>query len=235
MTGDEELRARADYLFDEDQAGTLLHSERTTPSPRAWAIIVGILALVFLAQVPTAGARESAITTALYSVFYGVFIAGNCLYKHEVRSRALLTGLSWPGARPYIIPWVFVDPNKIRLQHRSYFLEGQPQVPLSWTYRFAPWNLIVVSIPGLPPRLAHPRGADRETELRRRWCTDPKDYPTVPWHLGTRNPEQLLRAIERALVGAGKTDARGLAARELAAYAARAAERRARRWRRRER
>ena len=230
MTGDGEQYDRDRYLFDEGKAGNLLLSERLMPSPLAWAILVGVLVLWFLALAPFIGIVATMEGMPGVVLFLGVYTAVHCLLEHQVRSRALLTGLTWPSARPYIIPWASVDPNKIRLYYRS-DIPGIRDTFTSWTYRFAPWNPIVVSIPGLPPTLAHPRGSGRELEMIDPYPVYPMNYPTVPWLLGTRHPEQLLRAIERALVDAGRTDAHGLAARELAAYTARAAQHHGGRWR----
>jgi hypothetical protein len=211
---------REKYLFHEADAGTLLLSERLVPSPRTVALIIGFLVLWFAVWTPFAGFVGSIAGTVGMALYLGVLTVGSSLYKHEVRSRALLTGLTWPSARPYIIPWTSVDPSHIRLHHRSRFLDGQPENPVSWTYRFAPWNTIVVSVPGLARGFAHPRGRQRRRALINAYDIYPKNYPTELWHLGTRRPEQLLRAIEDALVAAGRADARGLTARELVSFAA---------------
>jgi hypothetical protein len=207
---------REKYLLNEDESGGLLLSERLVPSPLTWAVLVGFVVLWFLAFTPFAGVAGSAAGTVGAVLFLGGFTAAHCLLKHQVRERALLTGLTWPSARQYVIPWTSVDPGRIRLHHRANFLGNRTKAGVSWTYRFAPWNTVVVSVPGLAHQLAHPRRRGKVVDPPTIFDIYPAEIPTEIWYLGTRHPERFLRALENALVAAGRSEARGLAARQLA-------------------
>ncbi|MCW2567226.1 MAG: hypothetical protein JWN54_1323 [Mycobacterium sp.] len=204
------------YLLEETKAGTLLYGERLTPSPWGWVGLIAIPVLIFLGLVPSAGIAGSAAGMLGAVLFLTAGTVAGCLMRHQVRDRALLTGLSWRSARQYVLPWSTVDPSRIRLHRRANFIGRRLKEPWSYQYRFNPWNWLIVSVPGPTRELAHPRLRRGALDVLDPDDVDQNGYPTDTWYLGTRHPERLLRAIEQAMVASGRTDARGLAARELA-------------------
>ena len=219
-------------LLDEPEAGPLLHRERLWPSARGWAVTLGAPAVVGALFGLAGGPGVVAGMVVIGLVLGLVFAATGFVQEQRVHERALVTGGTWPRSRPYVIPWESVDPSQVRLHHRANLI-GRRVKQGSRTLRVAPYGTIAVSFPGLAPELASPRarertfgllatqGVDAEAELRaqdesmRDWNLG-TTYPTETWVIGTGHPDRFLAAVESALLAAGRPDARGLAARELA-------------------
>ncbi|GII97496.1 hypothetical protein [Sinosporangium siamense] len=211
-----------DLLLDPADAGAPRYTERPMPSWKAVAVAFLFLAAIYA---PTAAADSpagAALATGAAAVFLVVLFGVGMLEKHRVCERALLLGPTWPGAVPYVVPLVSIDPASVRLHYRANFMgrrlgrQGTPNL------RMGVFSTIAISFTALHPLAAHPRRRHRIGSLYTEPLMRYGNAPSPPvikelWVLATRRPDRLLQALEAALVDAGVPGARGLAERELRA------------------
>ncbi len=211
----------SDILLQPEDAGRQLYAER--PLPSLWALLVALLLLLALYALLARlfdSALGAAATTLGAAVLIALLFAAAMLDKHRVCERALLLGPTLPRALPYVVPLVTIDPASVRLHHRANLIGRRLRQQGAPNLRMAPYATVAVSFTGLHPSAAHPRRRPGAGSL----FTEPLlGYENTPftrvvserWVLATRHPDRLLRALERALTGAGVPGAGGLAEREL--------------------
>ena len=215
-----------DHVFGMDEVGSLRYRERHRPGPIA-------LAVLFLAPllVPLIF-RDDVTSVAIFLVYYLVALGflvllymSGWMNRISVYDRAVVLDHSWPGGNPYVIPLSTIDPDRVRY-HRRANLIGRRLGQGRRTLRVAPYASQAITFQGLSPRVAVRRpgrpaeGIDRVLPDSR-WMevddgTRRVRLELATWVVSTRTARRLLRALEDALVTAGRPDAAGLADRRFA-------------------
>ncbi len=211
----------SEILLQPEDAGRQLYAERPLPSWRALVVfLLLLLALYALLVRLFDSVPGAAATTAGAALVLAVLFGAAMLDRHRVCERALLLGPTLPRAVPYVVPLTTIDPASVRLHHRANLIGRRLRQQGTPNLRMAPYATVAVSFTGLHPSAAHPRRRQGAASL----YTEPLlQYESTPftrivterWVLATSHPDRLLRALERALAGAGMPGAEGLAEREL--------------------
>jgi hypothetical protein len=217
-----------DILLNADDAGAVRYSERQGPSPRGWAFVAVILAAVYGLLLPLVGGHPLDAFVAWMGavIFLGALVLFSLLNRIEVRDRAVAVHLDFWHTQPYLIPLISIDPASVRLHYHANLLGRRlPGTNGTRVARMTAFLTVAVSLRGLRPHLAHPRlrklasGRFEIEEHFKYLNAPPLDLAPYAkrWIIGTKHPERLLAALEKALVDAGVTGAVGLAERELSA------------------
>jgi hypothetical protein len=201
------MTGRAPVLLSVEEAGRELYSVRPKPGSIALLAFVGLLVIAFLLGwvAPDSGLIGGFAALAGAVVILVPLFGVGMLDKHRVCENALVLGLTpWPGGQPYVIPWSTVPADSL-LVHDPATKAGTPGQNGARGTRMAVFSRKAVSLVGLHHDLAHP-GRRQTSDFARQILArvTPEELalrpPLVPWTMGVRRPEPLLRAIEAALV-----------------------------------
>ena len=193
---------------------------RAWPGNVFWVVaavtVLAATGLALLTPDPADRPWLAALAGGTFLVWSGVFVAVGVVERHRVCEHGLVLG-SRTRSR-YVVPWSSVDPGRVRVVRRSNFVARLADMPPSSPhYRVGMVSGTALALNGLDSAVdgwRHVPGILEVTDARTpgsRW----RRTPFVWWLLGTRRPEDLVRAIEDAMVADGY-DAHGLADRALA-------------------
>ncbi len=199
--------------------GALIYAVR--PLPRALPIVLalGVVLLLDLFIFITNGHSLVAVAFGTVGALAVIMAAslGGFLELHRVYEHAVVVGLSWPRGRPpYIIPMSTVDPQTVTVHHRANMIGrrlgtgGSPTMRMAWystravSFVGRSWDLSNVALdPGNLGANPRKRGMLETRQAAFGRGSLPSGHTNL-WALGVRDPQPLLRAIERALAADGR-------------------------------
>ncbi|AYY14561.1 hypothetical protein EF847_19545 [Actinobacteria bacterium YIM 96077] len=216
------------YVFDEHAAGRLRYQEHHRPGPIALVVLVvapGVVPVIFRDDVTSIGIGLFYYGVALF--FLVLLYLSGWMNRIKVYDHAVVLDTAWPGGAPYVIPLSTIDPGRVRYHRRANFI-GRRMGQGKRHVRTGPYASQAITFDGLSPRVARRRAsdvpeaqADRVRPGARTVQVDGGDGQTLDlevetWVVATGTPRRLLRALEQALVDAGRPEAAGMAERLLA-------------------
>src|SRR5690625_4567505 len=120
MTGN---RSMGEYRFGVEDIGRVLYRERHRPGPVALAVLVTaplLVPLIFRDDVTSVG-----IFLFYYlggTAFVALIYMSGWMNRITIHEHAVVLDHSWPGGKPYVIPFSTIDLNRIRYHLRANFI-----------------------------------------------------------------------------------------------------------------
>ncbi|WP_131105116.1 hypothetical protein [Ornithinimicrobium sufpigmenti] len=205
--------------------GRVLATFRCWPGPIASAVMVAITVGVVTWQwlaVPDDPLWFRFFVLLLMVLLCSAIALPGVLERHRVCERGLVLGYGPTRSARYVVPWGSVDPARVRVLRRSQLISrhrGMPQVSPHYRIGTGPLAYRSLAVNGLDSATdagtwVHIPGL-LETTTTMSSGSGRRKIPYAWWILGTPHPQKLARVIEEAMVAAGHTAARGMAARAV--------------------